>query len=499
MPSVESLIPTEVTGIDQYPDLYELWDRTSPELITDPASVRDGINWDRVANPLAVGVAGVQRGDEGKGDEENTLVQTAVDRKIKGIAVKAGGGGGSGHTFHPKDGPEDGIVFSVLPAAVDQSWKQVVGRGVLGRPDKLIREITLMKSLGYDVSPRRIMVDGAAFLSWQGFVELDKAEEIRRKGKAIGTTKSGVGPSASTYVARQGMNYADLLLPSDQLREKVTDEVDRVNRQLRALDSSEQFDVDEVFRQFREYSEFLGPYIQTTFPVVRKAMLSGEAVAIELSQAYGLGRETGIPRSLASVDTTFGPFVRRYHLNERRIGTKIGVFKLVETAVGSHILYAPIPLELQQIIYERTAARGRPEAGAVSGRKRDIQWLQVPMVRGAVETMGLTALVLKKVDVLDQLPYLEFGTHYIFPDGEETDVYDPEDPRMLDPRTTMRTIRVQAWNRPTAGITRFEDCPREFQAAVAVLEKLFGIPIIAIGNGPHVDEKIRRPGYPYLS
>jgi adenylosuccinate synthase len=232
---------------------------------------------------------------------------------------------------------------------------------------------------------------------------------------------------------------------------------------------------------------------------VRKAMFSGEAVAIELSQAYGLGRETGIPRSLASVDTSFGPFVRRYHLNERRIRTKIGVLKMVETAVGNHILYAPIPLELQQTIYARTAERGRPEEGAVSKRKRGIQWLQVPMVRGAIETMGLTALVLKKVDVLDQLPHLEFGTHYIFPDGEVTDVYDPEDPRMLDPRTTMRTIKMQGWNRPTAGITRFEDCPRELQAGVAVLEKLFGIPIIAIGNGPHVDEKIKRPGYPYLS
>lgn len=502
MASVESLTPTVVTTIDQYPDLYELWNELSSRVLDDPAGVRANMGqFPPDANPKAGGVGGAQRGDEGKGDEVNTLMDTALQSGEKGgVAAKVAGGGGTGHHFNPRGGPEDGISFSVLPAAVDERWKQVVGKRVLCRPDKVFAEINLMRQLGYDTSPEKIKIDPAAFLSWQGYVELDKAEEQRRagQGRTIGTTKSGVGPSASTYVARQGMKMGDLLLPKDELRPKVIEEVDRINRQLRALNSPAQFEPDEVLREFLEFGGQLGPYIQDTFHLVREAMFSGNALIIELSQAFGLGRETGIPRSLASVDTSFGPFTRGYQIHERRLGYRTGVAKLGETAVGEHILYAPMPAAFQETIYERTAQRGKPEEGVVSKRKRALQWLQVPLIQGAIETMGLNQLVFKKVDVLDQLPYIEIGISYIFPDGTETDIYNQDDPRMLDERTTMRTIRMQGWNRSTVGITRFEDMPREVHALIAVLEKLFGIPVTAIGNGPHVDEKIKRPGYPYL-
>jgi adenylosuccinate synthase len=332
-------------------------------------------------------------------------------------------------------------------------------------------------------------------------VEIDKAEEELRShgGQVIGTTKSGVGPSASSYIAREGMKMADLLLPDPELKEKTYQEVERINRKLGALKSAKQFEPSEIFREFKHYGEFLKPYIQNTFNTVRSAVFGSQAMVAELSQAYGLGRQTGIPRSLASVDTTFAPLAQRYHFNERRIGHKVGILKVAETAVGNHILYAPIPLDIQNIIYERTAARGRAEQGAVSGRKRDLQWMQLPMIKGAIETMGLTELVIKKLDVLDKVPYIEIGTHYIFPDGVETDIYDPEDPRMMDERTTMRTIRMPGWMKPTADITRFEDMPSELKALAAVIEKLTGVPVVEVGNGPNLDGKVTRQGYPYTT
>lgn len=502
MAGIESLTPTVVTSIDGHPELYELWNLPHGALLSDPASVRGSIGHFPIgANQNAVGIAGAQRGDEGKGDEGNVLQYAAIDHgRTTGIGIKAAGGGGTGHGFNPR-GPaeEEGLIFSVLPATIEPGWQQVVGKRVLCRPDKLLNEIALMQKFGYDASPKRIKVDPAAFLSWQGYVEIDKAEEQRRagQGKSIGTTKSGVGPSASTYVGRAGMKMGDLILPEIELRPKVVEEVDRINRQLRSMDSPTQFDPEEVLRQFQNYGELLRPYIQETFKLIRGAMISGDALIIELSQAFGLGRETGIPRSLASVDTSFGPFVRGYQINERRIGNRQGVFKIGETAVGEHILYAPMPHEFQDLVYSRTAERGRPEEGAVSKRRRDLQWLQVPMIRGAIETMGLTQLVLKKLDVLDKLPYIEIGISYIFPDGTESFEYDQDNPWMMDPRTTMRTIRMQGWNRSTVGITNEADLPREALAIIGVLEKLFGIPVTSIGNGPKVHEKILRAGYPF--
>ena len=194
MPSIESLTPTEVTSIDQYPDLYRIWNLPSTALDYDPADVRINPIPDSRANPYASGVGGSQRGDEGKGDETAKEVQTAIDQGMEVVAVKGAGGGGTGHNFYPKDSPEDGIVFSVLPAAVEKKSKQVVGRAVLVRLDKLNRELELMNSLGYDTSPNRIQVDEAAFISWSGYSEIDAAQENQRGANAIGTTKSGVGP-----------------------------------------------------------------------------------------------------------------------------------------------------------------------------------------------------------------------------------------------------------------------------------------------------------------
>src|SRR3989338_6586136 len=147
MPSVESLTPTDVTYVDQYPGLNELFELSSDELTKDPAGVREVLGKSTLdINYQAAGNAGTQRGDEGKGDEVNSQAQTAIDSKAvtvedPGLVLKVTGGGRTGHTSNPLGGPKEGIVYSVLPAAFGREWRPVVGRGVLGRPDKLINEI----------------------------------------------------------------------------------------------------------------------------------------------------------------------------------------------------------------------------------------------------------------------------------------------------------------------------------------------------------------------
>lgn len=477
---------TKAIHIEQVAGLVEVWTYPPAQLMIQPIE----------GNPNAMGNAGLQRGDEGKGDETYTQAHTAALRGLDGVVAKIAGGAGTGHTFYPPGGPEDGIVHAMLPSVVENNWQKVIGRGVLGSPERLIEEIQGLRTMGYDTSADRILIDGAAFLAWDVYKEIDAAEELARGNEAIGTTKSGVGPAAADYTARNGMTFSELLLPDDKLRARVESEVQRHNRTLEALRAPKRFDATEVYQKFKKYAAELGPYIQNTFPVVMEALLYKNFI-VECAQAFGLGRDTGHPGSVTSTDTGFGPLARRYRTSEKSLGRKIGVMKPIETAVGNHILYAPIGEDKQKLIYEQTAKRGRPEVGARSGRKRKVTWGSIPELRAAIETYGITEIALKKVDIADVLPEIEIGTHYVFADGTRTDKYDPEDPRMQDPNTRMDTIVIPGWLEDTSHLTSFEDAPTNLKRYVAVLEYLLGVPVISVGVGPHYEEKVLREGYPF--
>ena len=402
-------VATEIFTVDKISEINELWLHPSPSFIVDRASIDLGININ------ALGFAGAQRGDEGKGRYVYEWIHQMHKAQKEGVAIRIGGGPGAGHTFYPENDEE--IVFRMLPSAVDHDWKQVAGRGELVRPDIIIKEIEMLKQRGYDVSPKRIMIDGAAFLAWDAHVERDKAEEILRGSQNVGTTQSGVGPAASDFTARQGMRMGELNLPQEGLRKKITEEVERQNRMLRALLSEKQFDPEEVYKQFLEYKRLLGQYIQNTYPVVIPALQRGY-IAAECAQSFTLGIDTGFRGNQTSTDTGFGPLSRRYRTKEKYLGWRVGVMKMVPTFVGRHMNHSPLQEASAELLYTRTGERGRPEAGSVSGRKRTYYWTSIPEIRAAIDTYDLNALVIAKVDVADTLPEIQLGMEYVFPDGQ---------------------------------------------------------------------------------
>lgn len=482
-------VETQAQTVDQIPEINEIWLNPPTSLITDRASLDLGINLN------AIGFAGAQRGDEAKGRFVYELSHLYHNEGQDGVAARIGGGPGAGHTFSPENAAED-IVFRMLPSAVDNDWSQVAARGELVRPDIVIKEMAMLEQRGYDVSPKRIMIDGSAFLAWPAHVERDKAEEELRGDKKVGTTQSGVGPAASDYTGRHGMRMRDLLLPPEELRKKIIEEVDRQNRLLKAFLSEKQFDPEEVFMTFTEYASKLHAHIQNTYPIMVPALTRGVFVA-ECAQAFTLGIDTGFQGSTTSTDTGFGPLSKRYRVSENYLGWRVGVAKLVPTFVGRHMNHSPLPTSASELLYQRTSERGRAESGSVSGRKREYYWLSIPEIRAAIATFGLNSLAVAKLDVADGLDEIHFGMEYVFPDGTRTSDFDPDDERMMDSETRMNTLRLPGWKESTAGLQNFEDAPRNLRAAMATLSKLVGVPIIAGGTGPNFGEAMYAKNSPF--
>jgi adenylosuccinate synthase len=171
--------------------------------------------------------------------------------------------------------------------------------------------------------------------------------------------------------------------------------------------------------------------------------------------------------------------------------------KIVPTFVGRHMNHSPLPEASAKLLYARTRERGRPEAGSVSGRERTYYWTSIPEIRAAIDTYDLNALVVAKIDIADMLPEIHLGMEYVFADGTRTTAFDPDDERMFDPQTRMNTLMLDGWQQSTAGLTSFEDAPRNLQSTIHSIAKLTGVPVIAFGTGPHFGEAVYARNSPF--
>lgn len=476
-------VPTTVYTPDTYTDprVREVLEQTSRQaLIFDPASCYLGVNIGRIIpNDNAVAIMGIQKGDEAKG---TWAYRFAHSRPEGGVGLRGGGGAGTGHMYR-SEGEGDDITNRMLPTTEDDSWVKVIGRAVLANPAIVASEITRHGQRGFDNSPARIMIDGHSFLAWDAHKERDIAEERIRGAKAVGTTKSGVGPAASDYAGRVGMHFGMLRLPAYELQQAVFEEVERNNRILKALESDVEYDPQAVYVQMSEYAHILAPYTQNTHATVVKTLQAGNFV-FEGAQAFGIGRDTGLPGQVTSTNCDLTTLRLNYCTSADYVRNKIGVMKLVSTSVGNHINHAPLPDAIASALYQRTKERGAPEEGAVSGRQRIYNWTSIPEARAAIDTYGINQVVISKMDTADPLAKIQFGMRYVFPDGTTSDIYDPDDPRMKDPRTRMDTLEINGWRKSTADLRDLQDAPTEMLGAIRLVSHLLGVPVIAAGTGP---------------
>jgi adenylosuccinate synthase len=251
--------------------------------------------------------------------------------------LRYNGGCNAGHTiFH--NGQK--FITHQIPAGVFFGIKSIIGSGCVVSPEQFFKEMKMLEAGG-------IYTKGKLFIAKNAHVitAANKAEDKKAGGK-IGTTGQGNGPAYRDKYGRTGLRA-----------EKVPK---------------------------------LKPYLVDLYD---EWFLDGDIrVLAEGAQGFGLDIDWGdYPFVTSSHCTTAGALLNG--LPPDAVHDVWGVGKPYETYVGSK------KFQPKGAVFDKIGEIGE-EFGATTGRRRQVNWMNMRTLERAVRMNGVTHVVFNKVDVL---------------------------------------------------------------------------------------------------
>ena len=417
-------------------------------------------------------VVGVQWGDEGKGKIVDILAREAD------IVVRFQGGSNAGHTVVTAKGT---YIFHLIPSGILYRGKTcVIGNGVVVDPASLIEEMDRLQKLGLRFGKNFLLSD-RAHLILPYHKAIDKASELAKGSRRIGTTGRGIGPSYADKMARIGIRMGDLLNPA-LFRRKLEENLAEINWVLEQLYKVEAIQVEKVFQEYMGYAERLTSHIVDGSVLLNEAIRKRKPILFEGAQGTHLDVDFGTYPYVTSSSSAAGGACTGTGVGPTAIDGVLGVVKAYTTRVGS----GPFPTELADAVGAGLQERGR-EFGATTGRARRCGWFDGVVLRTAVRVNGLGSLAVTKLDVLDGLAELQICTGYRH--GGKTYREMPSD---LDVLTGCEPIyeRVAGWSDATTGVTRYAKLPAKAKRYLARIEELAGCRIDMISTGSKREDTI---------
>ncbi len=418
-------------------------------------------------------VIGAQWGDEGKGKVVDLLAEQA------GVVVRFSGGDNAGHTIV---NPFGKFALRLVPSGIFYPQTVcIIGNGVVINPVVLIEEMDLLNQRG--VVTDNLVISDRANLIMPYHVLLDGLEEESRGGKAIGTTRKGIGPVFADKVARLGIRAGDLL-DKKTLLERLRPILDYKNVILTKVYGAKALSLDEVYNQYCQYGERLAPHIRETTTILDEALSRGELVLLEGAQGtlldpdfgtYPYGTSSSSVAGQGSIGTGIGP---------TRINAVLGIFKAYCTRVGA----GPMPTELEDETGSLIRERGH-EYGTVSGRPRRCGWFDAVAACYSTRVNGFTGMAVTRLDILDVLPSLKICVGYEL-DGQRIDYF----PASVAALARCQPIyeELPGWQAPTTNIRNYDQLPLEARQYIARLEELTGCPVNLVCVGPEREQTIHK-------
>ncbi len=422
-------------------------------------------------------VIGAQFGDEAKGKITDWLA--AKSRYV----VRSGGGPNAGHSIVLAEGP---VVLHQLSCGVlRHGVTGVGGPGMVVDPFALEGEIRELSERG--------LLKGEILLSERAHVllplhRLEDAwqEELRKarpEGRALETTRRGIGPAYADRAARWGIRLGDLSRP------------DRLAARLELLYAAKPHltglpDRADLQRQLAEVGARLDPYIGATEPALWGAIDRDEGILLEGAQSALLDVDFGTYPYVTSSHPTSAGALQGSGVPPPELDEVVGVVKAYSTRVGG----GPYPTEAEGEMGEFLRRAGN-ERGATTGRPRRCGWLDLVLLRYASRLNGFSSLALTKVDVLGGLEEVPVCVQYVLPDGTTSTDFPPAD---ADDLAKVQPVyeRVPGWPEFT---TRLKDrLHREGVAALPPALKRFieyigreaRVPVEYLSFGPRRDETL---------
>jgi len=420
----------------------------------------------------AVAVIGAQWGDEGKGKVVDMLAEKAR------VVVRFSGGDNAGHTVINDFGT---FGLRLVPSGIFNSQAIcIIGNGVVINPAVLIEEIELLNQRGVDTS--RLFISDRANLIMPYHILLDGLEEEARGGKAIGTTRRGIGPTFADKVARLGIRAGDLL-DKEAFLERLSHILEYKNTILTKVYGVDPLSLDEVYSQYCQYGERLASHIRETTIMLEEALNREEPVLLEGAQGTLLDPDFGTYPYTTSSSPLAGEGCLGAGIGPTRISGVLGVFKAYCTRIGT----GPMPTELNDETGDLIREQGH-EYGTVTGRPRRCGWFDAVAARFSARINGFTGAAITRLDILDTLPLLKICVGYQL-DGKTID-YFPSSLAALE-RCQPIYEELPGWQTPTSHIREYKQLPAQSRQYLTRLEELTSCPVSLVSIGSAREQTIQ--------
>jgi adenylosuccinate synthase len=418
-----------------------------------------------------VAVIGAQWGDEGKGKVVDWLASRAD------IVVRFQGGHNAGHTLVVGD---QTYKLSLLPSGVVRGKLGIIGNGVVIDPDALLSEIARVAGQGLQVGPDRLRIADNAPLILPLHSALDRARELARGERRIGTTGRGIGPAYEDKVARRAIRVADLAEPQT-LSDKLDELLLHHNTLLAGL-GAPTFEKATLLAQLLAWAPQILPYAEPVWQRLHDLRRAGRRILFEGAQAVMLDVDHGTYPFVTSSNTVAATAAAGCGMGPSAVGFVLGIAKAYCTRVGA----GPFPTELFDATGRLLGERGH-EFGTVTGRPRRCGWFDAAMVRQAVKVGGIQGLALTKLDVLDGLPELKICTGYQL-DGARI-AHLPAAPG-AQARAEPIYETIEGWTASTRGARSWADLPAQAVKYVRRIEELTEAPVTLLSTSPEREDTI---------
>lgn len=228
----------------------------------------------------------------------------------------------------------------LVPSGVFSGTKSIIGPACVVNLKKLYEEISYLRENGFD--PSLIKVSPKAHIITKNHLSLD-ATNLKEK---LGTTNNGIAPCYGDKAYRVGVQAKDVL-PAEMIWDE---------------------------------------------------KLSGR-ILCEGAQGIWLDLDWGnYPYVTSSTCAPYGAC--SLGIPPNKINEIWGVAKIYDTRSGTDPLF-PTTLNLERVFRELQNLGN--EFGTTTGRRRQVNWLNLDKLIKAVNITGTTHLVINKCDILDQL------------------------------------------------------------------------------------------------
>lgn len=274
------------------------------------------------------------------GDEgKGAIAHSLSSRDEYNLVMRVAGGTNAGHTIF-HDGQK--IVTHIIPCGVLNGKVSLIGSGCVLNEKKFHEEVSNLATLGFDTSLIKIAKNA--------HIITEKHIKEEEKESKIGTTKQGNGPAYRDKYDRKGTRASSV--------------------------------------------KSLEPYLVDMYDFLYKSNQSWN-ILVEGAQGFHLDIDHGnYPYVTSSHTTIAGGFLNM--LPARKMNKVYGALKAYDTYVGSD------RFQPEGQVFDDIAERGK-EFGSTTGRKRQVNWLNLDLALKAATVNEVSHFIVSKLDVLREI------------------------------------------------------------------------------------------------